>query len=61
MSPTKCTCELAYITITYYYLIHVLALLGHHQGEPSTRENMYRTSVSSLEFAVSTCIRQNSK
>ena len=60
MSPTKCTCPLAHITITYYYLIHVLAL-GHHQEEPSARDSTYRTPVSSLESAVSTCIRQNSK
>lgn len=37
-SPSKCTFSLFYIIIiiTYYFLLHFLALLGHHQGELTT-------------------------
>ena len=31
------------IIITYYILVHVLALLGHLQGGPTTTGRMYRT------------------
>jgi hypothetical protein len=40
VSPLKCTwSQLLCFIITYYFLL-VLAHLSHHQGEPSTRENI---------------------
>ena len=33
------------IIITYYFLLHVSALLGHHQGQINTRGNMYKLLV----------------
>ena len=48
MSPTKCTySHFVFITITHYYLLHVLALPGPSQARKQIKE-MCKTSVPSL-------------
>lgn len=46
ISPMKyASSQLVYFIITYYFLLLVLAHLSHHEGEPSTRENIIHVYV----------------
>ena len=44
VSIRNCTCHLNNV-ITYYFFLHVLALLDHHQVEFKTRGKMYKAPV----------------